>query len=207
LNNEKKGLSSREKFLIGFLVVVVVVVGCAMFLYMPVLEDLGIAIEELESTTAAYEAAKEKVDASAALAAEADTQKVLLRETAAKLGVFSDTEILEREFTRYMLDNNIKTEGVAFAMGGGSNVETLVFDDIHIYRKDLGELPDTELLTLVMNVRAQSRNLDLSSLLGLPNYVNGIYSYRLLNANFDISHKPDSEHTANYVIEVVLRNH
>jgi len=206
--NEKKErkpykTSKREKVLIGFLIILVFGVSYVLFLLLPAFEKLGSAADQLEVTRDMYESTKARALTAPVVKAQADEQKALMEELGERLEIFVDTEILEREFTRFMVDNNLATGGISFSIGSGGAIRTLYFQDISALRRAIGSLPDNELITLVLNISAKAT--DLPTILKLPEYVNGIYSYRLLSAGITAGDARNPETSATFIVEAILR--
>jgi hypothetical protein len=171
------------------------------YLFLPAIEKMNALNDQLTVSREMYERIKYQADSAAELQIETNAKRSLLNDDIKKLSIFENTEVHEREFTRFMINNNLKIENVMFTERT-SDMETLTLTDIHTHRDKDGGLPQNELLTLILHINAKSNDLD--ALLKLPEYVNGVYSYRLTQADIQIDLRSE-EHRVSYIIEALLR--
>ena len=182
--NNKKGLSAREKFLIGFLAVMVTIVGSVLFLFMPAIEKLGYASDQMDVSGALYESVRAQAMAAPGVAMIAEETREQVRALAESVTVFHNVEILEREFTHFKIDNDLSVTGIT--VGGGSAVEGL---------------GPNQLVTLTLNMSVSGDSM--ARVLRLAEYVNETYSYRLLSTSISGSGMSDPS-SASFVIEATL---
>jgi hypothetical protein len=204
--SKKYTLSSREKFLITFLLIVITVFSTAFFLFMPAMERRGLLADELEMMRSQYEDTRRQADQALARQALAGELREELQAEREKLNLFVNIETIEREFTQYMLLNGMVIQSVAFSDAGRArdDLETLLLSDIPLIRAETGGgLPPNALVTLTLTISVRGDNLQ--TILGLTDYINDIYSYRLMNININQSGRGEGNYSVTYTVEAVLR--
>jgi hypothetical protein len=166
------------------------------------MDRLRTTTEQLSVMQEMYDAALFEVTQSPTVKTEADYKREQVAVAREKLNVFVNTEILEREFTQFMLFNGIEIESFSFSPATGA-VSAIKLNDIPVLRAETGgDLPPDELVSLVFNIAARSE--DVTNIMLLSEYVNGIYSYRLMNMNISRG-RDGGSNIANYTIEALLR--
>jgi hypothetical protein len=113
----------------------------------------------------------------------ADLQEKL-DEQSRKLRHFDEIEFVDREFTEFLLKNNIQIESFLF--------------------EDLSEASDnfTALTPLRLTIEGKAQSLE--TMMMLPDYVNDVYSYRLVE--MEIKAGEPASHDVIYVVEMIMRN-